>query len=93
MSAPGAAAPSFANRNLVARSRASSKATSVALDAVSCSTPVKLSGKPIICRSHSIIACSVSVAAGEVFHDMHCAPIAAVSISARIDAGLWSPGK
>ena len=37
--------------------------------------------------------CSSSVAAGEVAQDMHCAPIAAVSISARTEGGLLLPGK
>ena len=38
-------------------------------------------------------ACSSSVAAGDVTHDMHCAPIVAVSISPRIEGGLLLPGK
>jgi hypothetical protein len=37
--------------------------------------------------------CSSSVAAGEVTHDMHCAPMAEVSISARIEGGLLLQGK
>jgi hypothetical protein len=56
-------------------------------------TPVKSFGSPSICRSHSIVTCSNSVAAGEVAHDMHCAPSAAVSISARMDGGLLLAGK
>ena len=56
-------------------------------------TPVKPAGNPIIWRSQSITTCSSSVAAGEVCHDMHCAPRVATSISARIDGGLWLAGK
>ena len=67
--------------------------TSVAVLAVSWITPVNPSGSPSICRNHSIVTCSSSAAAGLVFHDMHCAPIVAVSISARIDGGLLLAGK
>ena len=77
----------------VARSRAESSATSVAVEAVSWMTPTNSSGRPSICRSHSIVVCSSSVAAGEVAQDMHCAPIVAVSISPRIEGGLLLPGK
>ena len=51
------------------------------------------SGSPTICRSQSITTCSSSVAAGDVAHDMHWAPIVAVSISPSIDGGLLLPGK
>jgi hypothetical protein len=78
---------------LVARSRAERSATNVAVDAESWMTPVNPSGKPSICRSQSIVTCSSSVAAGDVAHDMHCAPSVAVSISARMDGGLLLPGK
>ena len=56
-------------------------------------TPTNSGGRPIICRSQSITTCSSSVAAGEVAQDMHCAPMAAVSISPRIEGGLLLQGK
>ena len=65
----------------------------MAVEAVSWMTPTNSAGRPSICRSQSIVTCSSSVAAGEVAHDMHWAPIAAVSISARIDDGLLLQGK
>jgi hypothetical protein len=55
--------------------------------------PTNSAGKPTICRSQSMTTCSSSVAAGDVTHDMHWAPIVAVSISPRTDGGLLFPGK
>ena len=77
----------------LARSRADSSATSVAVEAVSWMEPTNSAGRPTICRSHSMTTCSSSVAAGEVTHDMHCAPIVAVSISPSTDGALLLPGK
>ena len=68
-------------------------AQSVALEAESWMTPEKLSGSPIICLSQSRTRVSISVAAGEVCHSMHWAPIVAVSISARMEGGLELAGK
>ena len=48
------------------RSRAQSSATSVAVEAVSWMTPLKVAGSPSICRSQSITTSSSSVAAGLV---------------------------
>jgi hypothetical protein len=56
-------------------------------------TPVKSSGRPIIRRSQSMTTCSSSVAAGDVAHDMHCAPMAEVSISPSTEGGLLLQGK
>ena len=56
-------------------------------------TPAKPSGRPIIWRSQSRTRASSSVAAGEVCQSMHCAPKAAVSISARSEGGLELAGK
>ncbi len=74
-------------------SRAVSIAHSVAVDAVSCMTPVNEGGRPVISPSHCIIRPSSSVAAGDVAQLMHCAPIVAVSISARMEGGLLFAGK
>jgi len=63
------------------------------VEAVSWIEPTNSPGSPTICRSQSITTCSSSVAAGDVTHDMHCAPIVAVSISPRIEGGLLLPGK
>ena len=65
----------------------------MALVAESWITPVKPSGSPSIWRSQSSMRPSISLAAGEVCHSMHCAPRAAVSISARIEGGLALAGK
>ena len=76
-----------------ARSRAVTIAHNVAAEAVSWMTPWNSSGRPIMARSHSIIRVSSSVAAGEVCQLMHCAPRAAVSISASTEGGLALAGK
>ncbi len=68
-------------------------AASVADEALSCITPSKYDGRPVIILSHSIIRSSSSAAAGEVSQIMHCAPSAAVSISARTEGGLEFAGK
>ena len=63
-------------------------AQSVAVLAVSWIEPTNPSGRPIICRNHSIIRPSSSVAAGDVSHIMHWAPSVAVSISAKTEGRL-----
>ncbi len=87
------ASPAAPDANPVARSRAERSATSVAVDEVSWMTPVNASGSPSMVRSHSITACSSSVAAGDVCQDMHCAPSVAASISASTLGGLLFAGK
>jgi hypothetical protein len=77
----------------VARSRAVSSATSVAVEAVSWMTPTQPAGRSSICRNQSITTCSSSVAAGEVTQDIPWAPSVAVSISPRIEGGLLLQGK
>ena len=56
-------------------------------------TPAKPGGRPMARRSQSSTRVSISVAAGDVSHIMHCAPSAAVAISARTDGGLELAGK
>ena len=92
-SGPVPARPADPDRNPVARSRAERSATSVAVEEVSCMTPVNASGSPSRARSHSITTCSSSVAAGDVCQDMHCAPSVAASISASTLGGLLFAGK
>ncbi len=65
----------------------------MALEAESWIVPWKPSGRPVIRRSQSIMRVSISVAAGEVCHSMHCAASVAVSISASTEGGLELAGK
>ena len=65
----------------------------MAEEAESWIVPAKPSGRPMACLSQSSMRVSISVAAGEVCHSMHCAPSAAVSISASTEGGLELAGK
>ena len=60
--------------NSVVRSRAQSRAQKVAVLAVSWITPVNVSGRPSIWRSHSMTTSSTSVAAGLVCQLMPWTP-------------------
>ena len=91
--APAPARPVSLMRQSLRRSRALKSAHRVAAEAVSWMTPTKPSGRPIMRRSQSRTRVSISVAAGEVCHSMHCAPSAAVSISASTAGGLELAGK
>ena len=64
----------------MATSLAVINATREAVEAVSWMTPSKSPGMPMASRSHSIIRCSSSAAAGEVSQIMHWAPMAEVRL-------------
>ena len=72
---------------LSAFSRIVSTAASVAEEALSWITPAKGSGRASAWRSQSIIRVSISVAAGEVCHNIHCGASAEARNSARTEAG------
>ena len=59
----------------------------VADEAESWMTPLNAGGSPSAAASQPTTTCSSSVAAGEVCHNMHWAPIAAVSSSAITETG------
>jgi hypothetical protein len=82
----------FWEKRLV-RSRAQRSAVSVDIDAESCTAPVNDSGRPIICRIHSMTTCSSSVAAGEVCQLIPCTPSPAASRSPSTEARLVLDGK
>ena len=66
---------------------------SVAVEAVSCTTPANAAGSPIIWRSQSITTSSTSVAAGDVCQLMPCAPSPAAARSPSTEARLVFEGK
>ena len=80
-------------RQSSARSRMVMTAERVAEEALSWITPRQPSGRPSAWRSQSTMRVSISVAAGEVCHSMHCAAIVVTSCSARIEAGAALAGK
>jgi hypothetical protein len=59
---------------------------SVEPEAVSCTTPVKVSGRPTSWRSQDITTSSTSVAAGEVCQLIPCAPSPAATRSPSTEA-------
>ncbi len=61
--------------------------------AVSSITPVNVSGRPTISRSHSITTSSTSVAAGLVCQLMPCTPSPEETTSASTDAKSLLLGK
>ena len=65
----------------------------VPIEAVSLITPFQLLGNPIKSLNQSVTFSSSSVAAGDVSHIMHCAPIVEINISASIDGKLLLAGK
>jgi hypothetical protein len=54
------------------------------MDAVSVLMPNHPSDKPSICRNQSVVTCSSSVAAGDVFQSIALTSSVAASISARM---------
>jgi len=82
---PRSDSPSLLPRQPLARSRIVSTADNVAEDALSWITPSNCSGSPIASRSQRTIMPSISVAAGEVCHSMHCAAMVLTNISASMD--------
>jgi len=65
----------------------------VAVLAVSWMTPVKVSGRPSICRNHSMTTSSTSVAAGLVCQLMPWLPRPAHTRSANTEERLELDGK
>ncbi len=68
------------------RSRAAAIATRLATEAVSITTPVKVSGSPSISRSHPRTTSSSSLAAGQVFQSI------ALTLRAPLRSSPSTPG-